>query len=85
MHDLLLGATNDISSVPQGGLDMTPSAFMYHSIAWVWLEYLTRGPDKAEHAMAECLTMVKLKSRKSGNNDSHLRGSMRGDRSAMDA
>lgn len=84
MHDLLLGATNGISSVLQGGLDLTPSAFVYHCIAWVWLEYLTRGPDKAEHAMAECLTMVGLKPRKSGNN-SHLRGSMRGNRSVMDA
>lgn len=95
MHGLfllsMLGATNGISSILQGGLDMTPSAFMYHSVAWVWLEYLTRGSVEAEHAMAECLAMVKVKlnSRKSDNSEStnnhQLRGSMRGECRVMGA
>lgn len=37
---------------------MTPP-FMYHAVAWVWLEYLTRGQDKAEAAMAECLRLAR--------------------------
>ena len=43
---------------------------MYHSVAWVWMEYLSRGPDEAEHAMAECLAMVKAKMNATQTNDS---------------
>lgn len=37
---------------------MTPS-LMYYSVAWAWLEYLTRGRDEAENAMATCLSMAR--------------------------
>lgn len=33
---------------------MTPP-LMYYSACWVWLEYLTRGPEQAEQAMSESL------------------------------
>lgn len=33
---------------------MTPP-LMYYSAAWVWLEYLTRGPAQAEQAMSDSL------------------------------
>lgn len=36
---------------------MTP-AFMYYSVAWVWLEYLTRGLGAAEDAMSKCLDLI---------------------------
>lgn len=36
---------------------MTPS-FMYYSVAWVWLEFLTRGQEAAEKAMAKCLDLA---------------------------
>lgn len=36
---------------------MTPP-FMYYSIAWVWLEYLTRGLNAAEDAMSKCLDLI---------------------------
>lgn len=42
---------------PEGALDMTPP-FMYYSVAWVWLEYLTRGLDAAEDAMSKCLDLI---------------------------
>lgn len=37
---------------------MTPS-FMYYSVAWVWLEFLTRGQEAAEKAMANCLDLAR--------------------------
>lgn len=37
---------------------MTPS-FMYYSVAWVWLEFLTRGQEAAEKAMAKCLVLAR--------------------------
>ncbi len=39
---------------------MTPP-FMYYSVAWVWLEYLTRGVHAAEGAMSKCLGLVQPK------------------------
>lgn len=36
---------------------MTPP-IMYYSVAWVWLEYLTKGLDAAEDAMSKCLEMI---------------------------
>lgn len=39
---------------------MTPP-FMYYSVAWVWLEYLTRGLEAAEDAMSKCLGLVQPK------------------------
>lgn len=33
---------------------MTPP-LMYYSACWVWLEYLTRGPEQAEQAMSDSL------------------------------
>eukprot|EP00752_Nemacystus_decipiens_P004418 g4034.t1 len=42
---------------PEGALDMTPP-FMYYSVAWVWLEYLTRGLHAAEDAMSTCLDLI---------------------------
>lgn len=36
---------------------MTPP-FMYYSVAWAWLEYLTRGQDEAEDTMTECLRLA---------------------------
>lgn len=45
------------ASVPWGALDLTPPV-LYFSAAWAWLEYLTRGPDRAEEAMAESLRLV---------------------------
>lgn len=36
---------------------MTPP-FMYYSVAWVWLEYLTRGLEAAEDTMSKCLALV---------------------------
>lgn len=44
----------------EGGLDMTPP-FMYYSVAWVWLEYLTRGLEAAEDVMSKCLGLVQPK------------------------
>lgn len=46
-----------LPTLPEGALDMTPP-FMYHSVAWVWLEYLTRGLDAAEDAMSTCLNLI---------------------------
>lgn len=43
----------------EGALDMTPP-FMYYSVAWVWLEYLTSGLEAAEEAMSKCLGLVEL-------------------------
>lgn len=37
---------------------MTPP-FMYYSVAWVWLEYLTSGLDAAEYAMSKCLDLIR--------------------------
>ncbi|CAM9862345.1 unnamed protein product, partial [Scytosiphon promiscuus] len=45
---------------PEGALDMTPP-FMYYSVAWVWLEYLSRGLEAAEEAMSTCLDLVQSK------------------------
>lgn len=36
---------------------MTPP-FVYYSVAWVWLEYLTRGLDAAENSMSKCLDLI---------------------------
>lgn len=41
----------------EGALDMTPP-LMYYSVAWVWLEYLTRGLKAAEDTMSKCLILV---------------------------
>lgn len=38
---------------------MTPP-LMYYSAAWVWLEYLTRGPAQAEQAMSDSLSAADL-------------------------
>eukprot|EP00903_Cladosiphon_okamuranus_P019261 g17707.t2 len=48
-------------SRPEGALDMTPP-FMYYSVAWVWLEYLTRGLFAAEDAMSKCLDLIQPQS-----------------------
>lgn len=40
---------------------MTPP-IMYYSVAWVWLEYLTKGLDAAEDAMSKCLEMIQPQS-----------------------
>ncbi|CAM9193049.1 unnamed protein product, partial [Hapterophycus canaliculatus] len=58
-------ATEDIQgiAVPDqfgGALDMTPP-FMYYSVAWVWLEYLSRGIEAAEEAMSTCLDLIQPK------------------------
>lgn len=45
---------------PEGALDMTPP-FMYYSVAWVWLEYLSRGLEAAEETMSTCLDLVQPK------------------------
>lgn len=46
-----------VPTQPEGALDMTPP-FMYYSVAWVWLEYLTRGLDAAEDAMTKCMGLI---------------------------
>ncbi|CAM9382705.1 unnamed protein product, partial [Ectocarpus fasciculatus] len=43
--------------VADGALDMTPP-FMYHAIAWVWMEFLSVGLDAAEDAMSKCLELA---------------------------
>lgn len=51
------GAGVDTSDRLEGALDMTPS-FMYYSVAWVWLEFLTIGQEAADEAMAKCLGLA---------------------------
>lgn len=54
-----------MSDRPEGALDMTPP-LMYYSVAWVWLEYLTRGQDEAEKAMTKCLALAKSTTKQTG-------------------
>lgn len=53
------GTGVDTSNRPEGAFDMTPS-FMYYSVAWVWLEFLTRGQEAAQKAMAKCLDLAQI-------------------------
>lgn len=53
------GTGVDTPNRPEGAFDMTPS-FMYYSVAWVWLEFLTRGQEAAEKAMAKCLDLAQI-------------------------
>lgn len=44
---------------------MTPP-LLYYAVAWVWLEYLTRGQNEAEKAMTKCLTLANSTTKQTG-------------------
>ncbi|CAM9346697.1 unnamed protein product [Ectocarpus sp. 4 AP-2014] len=54
--------------VADGALDMTPP-FMYHAIAWVWMEFLSVGLDAAEDAMSKCLELAQPSTTPTGSGE----------------
>ncbi|CAM9923452.1 unnamed protein product, partial [Ectocarpus sp. 13 AM-2016] len=54
--------------VADGALDMTPP-FMYHAIAWVWMEFLSVGLDAAEDAMSKCLELAQPSTTPTGSDE----------------
>ncbi|CAN0534939.1 unnamed protein product, partial [Ectocarpus sp. 12 AP-2014] len=54
--------------VADGVLDMTPP-FMYHAIAWVWMEFLSVGLDAAEDAMSKCLELAQPSTTPTGSDE----------------
>ena len=57
---------------------MTPS-FMYYSVAWVWLEFLTRGREAAEKAMAKCLGLAQIVTARTDAGETDAASGVRGD------
>lgn len=56
------------TDVADGALDMTPP-FMYHAIAWVWMEFLSVGLDAAEDAMSKCLELAQRSTTPTGSGE----------------
>lgn len=66
LNAVLAGTNGGASRRPGEELDMT-LPLMYYSAAWVWLEYLTRGPACAEQAMSDSLNFAKQSFRHMGD------------------